>query len=60
MPCMTGFECRKQIDKNITTYLVTGELDLDLPETFAGYLEKPIKHDVIKKIIDEHERKKAS
>jgi len=60
MPCMTGYECRNNIQKDIVTYLVTGELDLVIPDSFTGLLEKPIKHEVIKNIIDSHQTKKAS
>jgi DNA-binding NtrC family response regulator len=60
MPCINGFECREMFNKNIPTYLVSGEIGLVTPETFAGFIEKPINHDLIKSIIDSHSQNKAS
>ncbi len=53
MPCMNGFECREKIEKDIPIYLVTGELQILVPDNFAGTIDKPIDYELIKLIIEE-------
>lgn len=60
MPSMNGFECRKMFNSDIPTYLVTGELGLEIPSTFKGFIEKPIDHELIKSIVESYQLKKAS
>ncbi|TNE97988.1 MAG: response regulator [Deltaproteobacteria bacterium] len=60
MPCMNGFKCREMFNKDVPTYLVTGEIGLYIPSNFTGFIEKPIDHELIKSIIENFQLKKAS
>ena len=54
MPNLTGIELRDQINKDIPSYLITGELDLKDAEKFIGALKKPIPTAIIEELIKKH------
>ena len=52
MPGLSGIETRSLLPEDLLCYLVTGELNVDLPENFAGILDKPFDKDQLISILN--------
>lgn len=54
MPKLNGIELRDKINKDITSYLITGELDLKDTDKFVAVLKKPLSTAIIEELIEKH------